>query len=115
MSINSWDRIVASAEAGDAIVFPYTAANSGGEVAGIKGQYDFTHWGLLCGYALEKGDSRFVFMTTYGSYHMDNVDDLYNSNTAIKDWSAQRRVKIPLWSRELPTSGSSGKTSGCPM
>lgn len=95
-----WSRIVASAKAGDAIVFPYTAANTAGEVAGIKGLYDFTHWGLVFGYGLKNRSTRDVFMTTYGYYHMDRVEALYNSNASIQDWSAQRWVKIPLWSRD---------------
>jgi hypothetical protein len=95
-----WSAIVTSSQAGDAIVFPYTAANSEGEVAGIKGREDFTHWGLVFGYALKNTGFRYVFMTTYGRYHMDSVDALYNSNTAIQDWSAQRWVKISLWSRD---------------
>src|SRR5262249_2981074 len=92
-----WDHIVASVKAGHAIVFPYTAANSLGEVAGMKKPEDFTHWTLLCGYAESRTRSRFVFMNTYGGYHQDHVLDLFNSNMAIQDWSAQKWIKITLW------------------
>jgi hypothetical protein len=109
-----WQNIVTSIEAGDAIVFPYTAVGDVGEVAGIKGPDDFTHWGLLCGYALEKGDSRFVFMTTYSHYHMDNVEDLYKSNLAIQDWSAQRWGKINLWTKEPPGDWKFWQTTWMP-
>jgi len=109
-----WRNIVTSIEAGDAIVFPYTAVGEVGEVAGIKGPDDFTHWGLLCGYALKKGNSRFVFMTTYGKYHMDSVDYLYKSNLAIQDWSAQRWCKINLWTKESPGDWKLWQTTWMP-
>ncbi len=101
-----WEGIVASVEAGDAIVFPYTSANDDGVVGGIKDQDGFTHWGLLCGYGLDKQaeeDPRCVFMTTYGQHHMDTVSDLYASNLAIQDWSAQRWHKIHAWTLKPQT------------
>jgi hypothetical protein len=94
-----WVHIVNSIKAGHAIVFPYTAANSLGEVAGIKKPDDFTHWTLLCGYS-ESQTSRFVFMNTYGGYHKDHVLDLFNSNMAIQDWSAQKWIKVTLWIKD---------------
>ncbi len=91
-----WGHIISSVDAGHAIVFPYTAANSLGEVATQKTANDFTHWALVCGYATTMGGSYFVFMTTYGGYHMDHVAHLYNSNMAIQDWSAQKWIKLHL-------------------
>lgn len=109
-----WEHIVASADAGDAIVFPYTAVGDEGEVGGIKGPDGFTHWGLLCGYALENRSSRFVFMTTYGKHHMDTVDDLFKSNLAIQDWSAQKWGKIHVWMCEPPKKWHLWQTTWMP-
>jgi len=109
-----WEHVVRSVDLGHAIVFPYTAANGLGEVARARGPDDFTHWGLLCGYSETRTPSFFIFMTTYGGYHMDHVTHLFESNRAIQDWSAQKWIKITLWTKESPNDWKRWKSEWIP-